>query len=316
MISIIVPVYNGEKTIGECLNSLTNQTKKPDEIIVVDDGSRDKTKDVVRKFKNVILVGQGHKGPASARNLGAKKAKGEILLFTDSDCIPEKNWVSEMTKPFKNKETVGVQGRYKTEQKGLISRFVQLEIEDRYDRMKTFENIDFVGSYSAGYRKRIFLKFGGFDESFPTASGEDPEFSFKLSKFENKMVFNDKAIVYHNHLDSLGAYLRQKFWRAYWRVLLYRKHPSKIKSETYTPQILKFQIFTFYLFILSAVFSVLIPPAIYFVAFFLAMLILSTLPFSYKNLKKDKIVGLSTPVISISRTIVFSLGLIYGVVKL
>ncbi len=315
-ISIIVPVYNGEKTIERCLDSVLNQTKKPDEIIVVDDGSGDKTKYIVKKFRNVILLEQEHKGPASARNLGAKKAKGEILLFTDADCIPDKNWVSEMTKPFEKKEIAGVQGRYETKQKDLIARFIQLEIEDRYDRMRTFEAIDFIGSYSAGYRKRVFLKFKGFDESFPIASGEDPELSFKLSKAGHKMIFNNKAIVYHDHVYTLLEYLKQKFWRAYWRVLLYRKHPKKIKSESYTPQTLKFQIFTFYLFLLSVVFLTFIPYAVYISSFLMILLILSTLPLSYKNFKKDRAVGLLTPFILIMRTIVFSLGLLYGVIRI
>ncbi|MEE9323673.1 MAG: glycosyltransferase [Candidatus Aenigmarchaeota archaeon] len=316
MVSVIIPVYNGEKTIGECLSLLLKQTKKPEEIMVVDDGSTDNTVEIVKKIKGVKLIKQSHKGPASARNLGAKKAKGDILLFTDADCIPHRDWVSEMARSFENKETVGVQGRYETNQKGLIPRFVQFEIEDRYDRMGKREHIDFIGSYSAGYRKQTFLKFGGFDESFPIASGEDPELSFKISKFGNKMVFNDKAIVYHNHVDSLWEYLRQKLWRAYWRVLLYRKHPGKITGESYTPQILKSQIFFFYLCVLSAVFYVSIPYAIYLSLFSLILWVLSTLPLSYKNFKKDSIIGLSTPFISILRTIVFGLGLIYGVIRI
>lgn len=315
MISIVIPAYNSEKTIGECLSSLLNQTKKPDEIIVVDDGSEDRTKDIVRKFKNVILLEQKHKGPAVARNIGAKRAKGEILLFTDSDCMPNKDWVSEMTKPFENKEIVGVQGRYETKQNGLIARFTQLEIEDRYDRMRKFETIDFVGSYSAGYRKRTFIEFNGFDESFPTASGEDPELSFKLSKAKHKMVLNDKAVVYHNHVSSLRAYLRQKFWRAYWRTLLYKKHPQKIKVESYTPQTLKIQIGLLYLLVLFSIPSLFFANLIYVSTALLILLFLSTLPFSYKNFKKDRGVGLLSFIVIILRTIVFGIGLIYGVVR-
>lgn len=316
MISVIVPVYNGERQISRCINSLSEQTKKPDEIIVVDDGSMDKTKEIVRKFRKVILLSQEHKGPASARNMGARKAKGDILLFTDSDCEPEGGWVSEMAKPFREKEVAGVQGRYLTRQKGLVPRFVQLEIEDRYDRMRKFEKIDFIGSYSAAYRRRVFLEAGGFDESFPTASGEDPELSFKLSKSRHRMIFNEKAIVYHNHADSLGSYLKQKFWRAYWRVLLYRKHPNKITKESYTPQTLKFQILSFCLSALLLIFSAAFPPLAYLSAASLILLFLLTLPLSAKNFRKDRVAGLSTPAISVLRTAVFSLGLIYGTVRL
>jgi glycosyltransferase involved in cell wall biosynthesis len=315
MISIIIPVYNKEKTIRKCLDSLLNQSySKEYEIIVVDDGSNDRTKEIVEKFERVKLLKQEHKGPASARNLGAKQAKGEIILFTDADCIADKHWAKEMVKPFENPEIVGVQGRYETKQKELIARFSQLEIEDRYERMKTFETIDFIGSYSAGYRKGVFLKSGGFDESFPIASGEDPELSFRLSK-EYKMVFNPNAKVYHEHPNTLGKYLKQKFWRAYWRVLLYRKHPRKIRRESYTPQILKIQIGLFYLMILLLILSLFSTNSIYVFLSLFILLCLSTLPFSVKIFKKDKKVGLVSPVIIILRTIVFGIGLIYGFVR-
>lgn len=316
MISIIIPVHNGEKTIGECIDSLLNQTRKPDEIIVIDDGSEDNTKKILKKIKGIKLLEQGHKGPAAARNLGTRKARGEIVLFTDSDCTPDRNWVSEMMKPFEDKKIVGVQGVYRTRQKDLVARFTQLEIEDRYDRMRKREDIDFIGSYSAGYRRKIFLKFGGFDESFTSASGEDPELSFKISKAGHRMVFNEKAAVYHKHVDSLSAYLTQKFWRAYWRVLLYRKHPGKMTNESYTPHTLKLQIISLCLLAISCIFSFFISPAIYASVAFLSILILLTVPLSAKNFKTDKLVGISTPVILVLRTMVFASGLIYGVLKL
>jgi len=316
MISVIIPVYNGEKTIGSCLDSLLNQVRKPDEIIVIDDSSSDRTKDIVKKHRHVIMLEQMHKGPAAARNFGAKKAKGDILLFTDADCTLHENWVSEMAKPFDDKAIVGVQGRYSTTQKSVIARFVQLEIEDRYDRMKRFKHIDFIGSYSAGYKKDIFIRSGGFDETFPVASGEDPELSFKLAKAGHKMVFNDKAIVYHNHVTSLGTYLKQKFSRAYWRVLLYKKHPDKMASESYTPQTLKVQIAFLFLSLLLAMLYFLMPPTAYFSSLFAILLLVSTIPLSLKNFRKDKIVGILTPFISILRTAVFGIGLVYGAIKL
>lgn len=315
MISVIIPVYNGEKTIGECLNSLIDQTKKPDEIIVIDDGSKDKTKNTVKTFENVILLEQEHKGPAVARNLGARNAKGDILLFTDSDCVPDKNWLEEMMKPFENEVIVGVQGRYKTKQKELIARFSQLEIEDRYERMKKRKHIDFIGSYSAGYRKNIFLKFGGFDQSFPIASGEDSALSFKLAEKNYKMIFNPNAIVYHKHPNTLEKYLKQKFWRSYWRILLYRKHKKKTISESYTPQILKLQIMLLYTLVLLLTISLFYINLVWISLSILILLFISTLPFSVKTFDKDKKVALVSPLILILRTIAFGAGLIYGILR-
>ena len=89
LISIIVPVYNGEKYIDKCLKSLVNQTLKNIEIIVVNDGSNDKTQNIVEKYKkensNIILINSTNKGVAAARNKGLKIAKGNYIGFVDSD---------------------------------------------------------------------------------------------------------------------------------------------------------------------------------------------------------------------------------------
>jgi glycosyltransferase involved in cell wall biosynthesis len=87
--SVIVPAYNAESTIGKCLDALERQNIPRDEyeVIVVDDGSTDNMPGIVKRFP-VKYISQQNKGPASARNRGAGEAKGEIILFTDSDCVP------------------------------------------------------------------------------------------------------------------------------------------------------------------------------------------------------------------------------------
>ncbi|PIU21549.1 MAG: hypothetical protein COT15_01735 [Candidatus Diapherotrites archaeon CG08_land_8_20_14_0_20_34_12] len=258
--SIIIPCYNSEKTINLCLNSLLNQTFKEDyEIIFVDDGSTDKTKYLIeesrKKNKNIKLIEQQHAGPAVARNLGAKTAKYDILVFTDSDCEAEKNWLEEMVKPFSDPKVVAVQGAYKTKQKSEIANFIQLEIEERYVRMKRANHLDWIGSYSAAYKKDIYLKEGGFDSKFEIASGEDSDLSYRLSEKGLKLMFNPKAIVYHAHAESLENYLKKKFGHAYWRVTLYSKHRQKMMKDSYTPQELKLQLIAISIFIVSLILS-------------------------------------------------------------
>ena len=97
-ISIIIPIFNSGKTIKACLKSLTKQSLKP-EIIIVDDGSKDDFKSIVQSFPQVKLLIQKHQGPAVARNLGAKQAKGKILVFVDSDMEFDQNFLKDLTKP-------------------------------------------------------------------------------------------------------------------------------------------------------------------------------------------------------------------------
>lgn len=100
LISIIVPVYNGEKYIDKCLKSLVNQTLKNIEIIVVNDGSKDKTQNIVEKYKkensNIILINSTNKGVAAARNKGLKIAKGNYIGFVDSDDYVDLNMFKDM----------------------------------------------------------------------------------------------------------------------------------------------------------------------------------------------------------------------------
>jgi len=331
MISIIIPAFNSEKTIEKTIQSiLAQKTKEKIELIIVDDCSTDNTIKEIEKFKEVILIQQKkNSGPAVARNLGAKKAKGEIILFTDSDCVPEKNWLTEMTKPFQNSEIVGVQGAYKTKQKSITARFVQMEIEDRYDLMKKKDFIDFIGSYSAVYRKKEFLEFNGFNESFPIASGEDPELSFRMEKKGLKLVFNENAVVYHSHPESFLKYLKIKFWRGYWRILMYKHHKDKIIKDSYTPQTLKFQIAIIYALIIELLLKSInlflqfnpiinssmnsILDLIILISFLIYLITL--ISFTFKTLKKDFLIGVISPLFIFFRTFSFCIGLIAGIIK-
>lgn len=318
MISVVVPAYNSEGTIGKCLLALIKQnyTKKY-EIIVVDDGSTDKTVDEVCKFKEVRLLKQKHKGPAAARNFGVRHAKGDIVLFTDSDCVPNHNWIRDMVKPFEKKDIVGVSGAYKTLNKDkLIARFVGFEIAERHNKLKEQKEIDFIGTYSAGYRKNIFLKFGGFDEKFPLASGEDPELSFKISRANLRMIFQPNAFVYHRHPETLWKFLKKKFWTGFWRVFIYKKHRNKIFRHSYTPKSLYLEEAIAGLTFALLLFGLLnIIPLIYG-ASTLILSFLLTIPFSLKVFFKDKMVGIFSPFIILLRNFFTGFGIVLGIINL
>jgi cellulose synthase/poly-beta-1,6-N-acetylglucosamine synthase-like glycosyltransferase len=310
VISVIVPAYNEEAHLSACLESLFRQEYDGEyEVLVVDDGSTDATAEVARRF-GARLLSQDHRGPAAARNLGAREARGAILLFTDADCVPQEDWLREMVLPFEEEQVAAVQGCYRTRQRGLVPRFAQLEIEVRYERMKRERSIDFIGSYAAAYRREVFLSEGGFDEAYPVASGEDPDLSYRLASRGYRMVFNPRAIVYHRHPETLLSYLRQKFYRAFWRVLLYRKNREKALRDSYTPQLLKLQILLFYLLLAS-----LLTPLGAELPLFLALL-LTFLPTSLTNLRKDPVVGVLSPLFLFLRTAVFATGLVWGVLRL
>ena len=314
--SIIIPAFNAEKTIGKCLESVILQ--KPGfsfEIIVVDDGSKDKTFEVAKSFRKATVLRQKNAGPAVARNNGAKKAKADNLVFLDSDCVVSKNWLKEIINPLEKNSIAGVQGIYKNRQKELIARFVHLEIEQRYEKMAKQKFIDFSGSYSAAYKKKVFQKMNGFDESFPMASGEDTDFSFRVSEAGYKMVLRPEAFVYHFHPTSFGKYIKTKFFRAFWRTKIYKKHKKKMVKDSYTSQTAKAQIGIFYLMVLSLALIAVGLNGMFYASTLFVLLFLSTLPFAFWAAKKDLAVGIVAPAFIIIRTIAFGTGFTFGIAK-
>ncbi len=316
--SVIVPAYNAEKTIADCLRALGCQSLVPAdyEVIVVDDGSKDGTAEVVKTFP-VRYLHQANRGPATARNHGAREARGGIILFTDSDCVPVADWLAEMAKPFGDPDVVAVKGAYRTNQRSLTARFAQVEFDERFELLKRAASIDMVDTYSAAYRKDVFRQAGGFDESFPVANNEDTELSYKLSRMGRKMVFNPEAVVYHlNHPDSLRRYARLKFWRGYWRMVVYRRYPDKMMKDSYTPQTLKLQIL--FLFLTAGWLSAMLlwPKGIvYPLAVTLVLYCMSMAPFALLAISRDPVVGMLSPFFLSVRAASLGLGFLWGVLR-
>lgn len=247
LVSIVVPVLNSSESLTRLLEALSKQqTAYSYEVVVVDDGSKIDLEPVRELFKLKLLL-KWHKllfnrGPAYARNEGIKLAEGDIVLFTDADCVPRLNWVQKMTEPFEEPQVTGVKGVYETDQTDTWAQLAQLEFEERYSLLEKQDDIDFVDTYSGGYRRLDLQAVQGFDTSFMKADNEDVDLSFRIKARGGKFVFQPDAIVKHTHKEGWLNYAMLKFSRGYWRVKVYQKHPKKTGNDSYTPLSLKIQI--------------------------------------------------------------------------
>jgi len=224
--SVIIPAYNAEKTLAQCLSACLNQTLPAHEIIVVDDGSTDDTARIAASFP-VRYVRQNNAGPASARNRGAACAAGDIVVFTDADCIPEPDWLEQLLKGFAD-DTAAVGGTYGIANPGSrLARMIHQEIVDRHARLPG--EVDFLGSFNVAYRRDIFDSLHGFDEQFREASGEDNDLAYRIQDLGGRMRFMPKARVAHYHPERLWPYLRTQMRHGFWRVRLYAKHPRRVR---------------------------------------------------------------------------------------
>ncbi len=314
-VSIVIPTFNGAARIGHCLDALAAQSSGHEiEILVVDDGSTDAIAERVARYPSVRLIRQKNAGPAAARNRGASEARGEILLFTDDDCIPTPNWLDAMLRPFEQPDIVGAKGAYRTRQKSLIARFVQLEYEDKYRLMMSAEDIDFIDTYSAAFLRDRFLEMTGYDTSFPVACAEDVELSYRMSARGWKMRFAPAAVVFHTHPSTLIAYLRKKYKFAFWRVLAVRKNPTKGVKDSHTPQIMKLQLLLAPALLVAVAFDLAARLRVSATALVLAGFLLSTLPFAFRALRRDPVVAILSPALLAARACAQFFGVAVGLI--
>ena len=229
LISVILPNHNSGQLLRRCLTSLANQViEHPCEVIVVDDGSTDAGADCVREFPGTILLKQQNKGAAVARNRGIEAAHGRFICFLDSDCRAQPQWLDEITSPLIGGEAQVTVGRFISSQTGLLPRLIQQEIEGRLERMRRFEQVDFLNSATCGFRREVLESFR-FDSSFQKL--EDIELSFRLAEAGVPILYIPTAVVDHFHPVSLGHYLGRKFKYGSWAPSLYRRFPARA-SET------------------------------------------------------------------------------------
>ena len=313
--TIIIPTHDDGTGLGSCLAALERQTvdRGEYEIIVVNDGPVDDAVKAVTEKHRGLFLHQPQRGAGAARNLGAEHAKGELLLFTDVDCIPAPDWIEKMTAPFADPDVMGVCGVVRTRQRGLVPRFVQLEYEHRYRNVARHTRIDFVNTGAAAYRREIFLQSGGFDPALLGA--EDMEFSYRLAGQGHRLIFASQAIVYHPHPTSILAYARRKCHYGYWRMAVYQQHPDKVVSDSRTPQTQKLRIGALGLLGIATI-GTLFWRSLGWVAGASALLFLITaLPFWWWVLRRDLLVGLFTPLFIVAGTAGSALGVTGGLVR-
>jgi glycosyltransferase involved in cell wall biosynthesis len=316
VISIVIPAYNVEDTIGPCLEAVLAQTiAHQTEVIVVDDGSTDGTSAVVQQYAEVELLRQTHQGPAAARNHGAAEARGQVVLFTDADCEPLPDWAVHLSRPLLNCEAVGAKGTYRTRQRSLVARFVQQEYEEKYARMARKQEIDFVDTYSAGYNRQVFLTHGAFDATFSTASVEDQDLSFRLACQGYRMVFVPQAVVFHRHANTLAKYTRKKLRIGYWKPLVIRKHPRKMLRDSHTPESQKLQFVAPPLLILAALLACFWSPGRWFLGFLAVGYALSMLPLLMRVLWRDPPVLAVAPLLILVRALALGAGFAWGILR-
>lgn len=194
--SFIATVYNEEKSIKLLVESLLRQTKKPDEIIIVDGGSVDNTVKILRTYPEIKLyVKKGNR--SVGRNYAISKAKHNLILISDAGCILNKKWVEQISKPFESKNIQVVAGYYRAKAETVLQKAVTPYVLVMPDRVRP--NNFLPATRSMAILRDVWEGIGKFNPKL--SDNEDYEFSRRLSESE-KITFVKNAIVYWIPPDS------------------------------------------------------------------------------------------------------------------
>lgn len=217
-VSIIVPVKNGAATIQELLESLMQIGYEKGKliVIVVDGNSTDNTREIVSKFPVKLLEEEGS-GLNAARNTGIKHSKGEIIAFTDCDCVVPKDWIQRITENFRDSRVGCVGGNILGHYDNLLSQYCDESVMPVMRIFKKREVLDTVKPplrYPAGcniaIKREALETVGIFNEKIKYGFDED-ELVERICKEGYKMVLDPKVLVKHKHRPTLLGLLKQTF---------------------------------------------------------------------------------------------------------
>jgi glycosyltransferase involved in cell wall biosynthesis len=233
--SVVIPAYNNGPLLSKGLPALAQQTVPADafEVLVVDDGSTDGTEE---RFVSLSLpesfryIRQSNQGAAAARNRGASDARGHVLIFLDSDVVPDPTLLEEHLASHRVHDRVLTVGRTRALPAEHFDLFYQVLGDDIFsfdqgdeEKPLTFQQ---VLSRNLSLQRESFFKIGVFDQDFPRSGFEDIEFAYRATRLGFDLVYNPRAAGDHHHTGTLTEVGQWMYNYQASAALLMKKHPE------------------------------------------------------------------------------------------
>ncbi|MFN8543415.1 MAG: glycosyltransferase [Candidatus Binatia bacterium] len=236
-VSVVVCAYNAERTMDACLASLRTLNYPDYEVVVVNDGSTDRTLEISQRHAAAfaadatappfVLIDQPNKGLSLARNVGAEAATGAIVAYTDSDCVPDPDWLAFLVYRFVRSGFVAVGGpNFAPPEPSLVPAAVAVSPGGPMHVLLEDEVAEHIPGCNMAFTKKAIEEVGGFDAVF-AAAGDDVDFCWRLQNRGYPVGFSAAATVWHYRRNTVKAYLRQQMGYGKAEALLYFKHPYR-----------------------------------------------------------------------------------------
>ncbi|MBR5654661.1 MAG: glycosyltransferase [Prevotella sp.] len=255
--SIIVPVFNRPDEVDELLESLTRQTEKDFEVIIVEDGSTKDCKSVCEGYANTLDLHYFYKdnsGPGQSRNYGAERAHGEYLIVLDSDVVLPEGYLSEVEKELQREPADAFGGPDRSHESftdtqkaisySMTSFFTTGGIRGGKKKLDKF----YPRSFNMGIRRDVYKQLGGFSKM---RFGEDIDFSYRIVQNGCRCRLFPEAWVWHKRRTDFRKFFRQVFNSGIARINLTKRHPGTLKAVHLLPTV--FTVGTIALILISAV---------------------------------------------------------------
>ena len=233
--SVIIPVYNRPDEVDELLESLTQQTFKDFEVVVVEDGSSIPCKETVEKYQKELDIhyyDKPNSGPGQSRNYGAERSLGEYLIILDSDCILPKGYLYAIEQELQTSHADAFGGPDRAHESftdiqkainySMTSFFTTGGIRGGKKKMDKF----YPRSFNMGVRRDAYTALGGFSKM---RFGEDIDFSIRIFKGGYQCRLFPDAWVYHKRRTDLKKFFKQVHNSGIARINLYKKYPESLK---------------------------------------------------------------------------------------
>ena len=241
--SIIVPVYNRPDEVDELLESLSNQTQKDFEVIIVEDGSVKPCKDVCDKYADILVLHYYFKensGPGQSRNYGAELANGDYLLILDSDVVLPEGYLQAVEDTLRQNPTEAFGGpdaahpSFTPVQKAISYSMTSFFTTGGIRGGKTKLDKFYPRSFNMGIRRDVYLQLGGFSKM---RFGEDIDFSYRIVEAGYKPQLFPDAWVWHKRRTDFRKFFRQVYNSGIARINLEKRHPSTMKLVHLLPTV-------------------------------------------------------------------------------
>jgi GT2 family glycosyltransferase len=225
-ISVVICTFNGGRTIRHCLEGIQKLRYANYEVIVIDDGSTDKTAEIAREYP-VHVISSENRGLSAARNLGMEAATGEIVAYLDDDASPDPDWLSYLATTFLNTDCAGVGGPNIPVSGGrTVAECVANSPGWPTHVLLSDEEAEHIPGCNMAFRKSCLQAIGGFDPQFRVA-GDDVDICWRARAQGGKLAFSPAAMVWHHCRGSVRAYWKQQSGYGRAEALLERKWPEK-----------------------------------------------------------------------------------------